>query len=133
MPHNIEEIGIKLLIQHLESNGHTVRRRSGTFDLEVDGIPAEVKTKNKCFNQLDFISLTEKQYQAAKEHDFDIYVVCNLVSDTPEFYKLSARALLSNTPRVVTSYEYDKGLVKEVARALPIESPKAIAAKASSP
>ena len=67
MPHAIEETGINCLIEHLRNAGHVVNRRAGTFDLEVDGQLAEVKAKDKLFGKIDFISLTDKQYQAGTQ------------------------------------------------------------------
>jgi hypothetical protein len=118
MPHSIEEIGINLLMEQLRKNGHEVKRLRGTFDLDVDGQLAEVKTKTKCFAEMDFISLTQKQWEAAKIRNFDVYIVCNVNSDTPEIYKVSSQALLKKVPRIITSYEYDKNLVKDVAEPL---------------
>ena len=60
MPHNTEEVGINLLIEQLRRTGHEVKRLGGTFDLDVDGQLAEVKTKTKCFAEMDFISLTQE-------------------------------------------------------------------------
>ena len=105
MPHTIEETGIKLLLERLEKAGHKVKRLRGTFDIEVDGQRAEVKTKGKCFDQMDFISLTQKQWEEANIEGFDVYVVCNVNSGAPEFYKVPSRALLSKKPRIMTSYE----------------------------
>jgi hypothetical protein len=59
MPHNTE-VGINLLIEQLRRTGHEVKRLGGTFDLDVDGQLAEVKTKTKCFTEMDFISLTQE-------------------------------------------------------------------------
>jgi hypothetical protein len=64
MPHEIEEALINVLMTRLQNAGHHVVRIPGTFDLEVDGQRAEVKTKSKCFDKLDFISLTDKQHGA---------------------------------------------------------------------
>lgn len=115
MPHPNEELGITLLMERLKTSGHQVRRRHGTFDLEVDGQRAEVKTKAKGFDALDFISLTQKQQEAATDRDYDIYLVCGIKTSTPEFHRISSKALIAQTPRVVTSYEYDKRLVKDLA------------------
>jgi hypothetical protein len=113
MPHSIEETGIDLLIDHLRNTGHAVKRLRGTFDVEVDGQRAEVKTKGKCFNDMDFISLTQNQWNAAKTQEFDIYVVCNIKLNAPEFFKVPSRALLAKKPRIVISYEYDKNVLKD--------------------
>ena len=105
MPHLIEEQGTKLLIAALEAKGHKVERLNGTLDISVDGIPAEVKTKRKKFNQLDHISLTSNQFAEAQKRDFLIYLICDL-DDKPEIYKINSKDLLSSNPRIITSYEY---------------------------
>lgn len=115
MPHNIEEKGIELLIANLKLAGHKVERTFGTFDLMVDDSPAEVKTKNKQFDQLDFISLTDKQYQAMQNKDFDIYLVCNLETEKPEFYKINTNSLKAKTPRIIQSFEYDRSKFSTIA------------------
>lgn len=114
MPHAIEETGINCLIDHLRKAGHTVKRRHGTFDLEVDGQLAEVKAKDKVFGKIDFISLTDKQYQAAQTQDFEAYIVCGAQGVTPEFYQVRAQALLAKKARIVTSYEYDLSSLRDI-------------------
>jgi hypothetical protein len=116
MLHPNDELGITLLMGRLKNAGHTVRRLRGrTLDLEVDGQRAEVKTKAKSFDALDFISLTQKQQEAATGRDYEIYLVCGVKTSTPEFYKISSKALIAQKPRIVTSYEYDKRLLKDLA------------------
>jgi hypothetical protein len=115
MPHPNEESGIKMLIEHLKNSGHQVQRIKGTFDLEVDGQCAEVKTKEKSFSEIDFISLTQKQQEAANDRGYDIYLVCGVQTNAPEFFRISSRALIAKKPRVITSYEYDKRLLKDLA------------------
>jgi hypothetical protein len=66
MPHNTEEVGINLLIEQLRRTGHEVKRLGGTFDLDVDGQLAEVKTKTKCFTEMDFISLTQRRSRSGR-------------------------------------------------------------------
>ena len=108
MPHIIEEKGIAILIDKLTKGGHKAERMSGTFDLKVDGIFAEVKTKGKSLKNLDFISLTEKQFKAAGQAPFDIYLVCGLNNEEAEIYKISSKALLDKRARTVVSYEFDR-------------------------
>jgi hypothetical protein len=110
MPNIIEVTGTELLKEKLLNLGYKVEKSDNkTFDLKVNGRYAEVKTKNKPFNKLDFISLTNKQYGNIQE-DFKIFLVCNVedVSNI-EFYELSSRDLLSIIPKKIVSYEYNKG------------------------
>jgi|GEM_PF-4427581 len=131
MPHHIEETGTNLLIEHLRRAGHDAHRLPSkslnnpslgvgrlrakkTFDIEVDGQYAEVKTKNKSFKNLDFISITDKQHEAAQTRDFDVYIVCGVEESATEFYKVRAHTLLAKKARVVVCYEYDKNLLKDI-------------------
>ena len=59
---------MRMLIDRLKKAGHIVERRGGTFDLIVDGRPAEVKTEGTRFEELDFISLTDYQWGAASPY-----------------------------------------------------------------
>jgi hypothetical protein len=115
MLHPNEELGITLLMGRLKNSGHTVRRlHGGTLDLEVDGQRTEVKMKAKSFDALDFISLTQRQQEAATGRDYEIYLVCGIKTSTPGFYKISSKALIAKEPRVVTSYEYDLKLLRDI-------------------
>lgn len=116
MPHLIEELGIKILIPTLEFMGHKVERTGGTFDITVDGIPTEVRTKRKKFSQLDFISLTQNQFSAAQKEKFNIYLVCDLDAIKPEIYKINSEDLLNNKSRIITSYEYGRPVLTRVAK-----------------
>jgi len=112
MPHPIEEKATKILIDYLESKGHKVEKSDRkTFDLIINGKYAEIKGKYKCFKDLDFISLSDRQYQEALKNDFDIYLVCDL-ENTPEIHKISSRKLLKQRTRRITSYEFDKSAIK---------------------
>ncbi len=78
--HNIERQGTSIVIAHLERMGRTVTRsKRKTFDLIVDGLPAEVKCKQLPWAKLDFIGLTDGQRRALDHGErFILFVVCNL-------------------------------------------------------
>ncbi len=119
MPHAIEEKARKFLIQKLTENGSTVvSSDKKTFDLIVDGKYAEIKAKNKDLKNLDFISLSDKQYQAARAEDFSIYLVCNLLENNPKIYKISSSELLQKRARIITSYEFDRSILVNLCRPL---------------
>jgi hypothetical protein len=111
----IQRRGLELLIPHLEKLGHSVSKyKKGTFDLSIDGSDAELKAKSKPFSKLDFISFTEKQYDAIKSKHFDTYILCNVAGESPEAYRISSQNLLSVTPNLVLSYEYPRSLIKNL-------------------
>ena len=115
MPNHIEIKGTELLIEKLIKLGHKVEKSDvKTFDLKVDGRYVEIKTKNKSFNNLDFISLTDKQYRKI-EDDFKIFLVCNVENDKDiEFYEISSIDLTKISPKKIEHYEYNKGELAKV-------------------
>jgi len=63
--HSIEKQGLFALMEHLQKSGRTVEKsKRKTFDLVVDGLPAEVKCKRAPWSKLDFIGLTQNQKAA---------------------------------------------------------------------
>lgn len=115
MPHDLEERGIAILMRRL----HGVKRiRRGTFDIEVNGVLAEVKTKSKDFGNFDFIQLTDRQYRAAKKRPFDIYCVFGVNGTNPKILKINTADMLARRSRITRIHEFDKsrltGLWKEV-------------------
>ena len=107
----IEERGRSLLIELLEKVGRSVRDSDvKTFDLVVDEKYAEVKTKEKPFNDLDFIAFTEKQYSLIKRNDCYIFLVCN-VSDPEnvEIFEIHSEDILQNSAREWKQFYYNKG------------------------
>lgn len=109
MPHKNEEKALTHLIKRIQELGRTVLRQKGTFDLSVDGENTEVKSKEKPFQKIDFITFTEKQYNAIKNgQSFDIYIVCNVSADDPEVFRLPSDKLRTVQPKIITSYEYSR-------------------------
>jgi hypothetical protein len=78
--HKTERHGTSIVIAHLESAGRVVTRsKRKTFDLVVDGLPAEVKCKSSPWAKVDFIGLTDGQRRALDQGErFILFVVCNL-------------------------------------------------------
>lgn len=116
MPHEIEEKARKILAERLRESGSNVRNSDKkTFDLIVNGKYGEIKSKNKKYSKIDFISLTDKQFQALKDQNFDIYLICNVEEDNNiEIYKFSAKSLIDKHPRKVRSYEYGKSIIDTI-------------------
>ena len=112
--HEIERQGVAALTEHLLSSGRTVARSTRkTFDLMVDGIPAEIKCKRMPWSKLDFIGLTDKQRHALDHAEsFLLFVVCNLKNPAaPEIIEIRSQALRAATFKVEsTHYIYGKEL-----------------------
>lgn len=116
MTNGIEKNGIALLKRKLSELGHSVTTSDNkTYDLIVDGTYAEVKTKNKPSTNLDFISLTDKQFEEVSKNDFMVYLVCNVENEEKvEFYKIPSKLLREITPKIYTSYEYNKSEIDKI-------------------
>lgn len=113
MPNAVEKEGVRLLVERLRQLNIDVQPSPNkTFDLIVDGCPAEVKTKLKPYRNIDFISLTDKQFAQVSKQEFLIYLVCN-VGDPKnvEIYKFSSKVLQSAPHKRYSSYEYNKGVL----------------------
>lgn len=112
--HDIERQGLAALTEYLLCAGRTVERSARkTFDLMVDGIPAEVKCKRMPWSTLDFIGLTDKQRHALDRGDcFLLFVVCNLKDPSaPDIIEIQSQALHAATFKVEsTHYIYGKEL-----------------------
>jgi len=113
MPHSIEEKGLDILKAYLDKSGRIwTKSESKTFDLIVDGIKCEVKTKGKKFRDLDFLSFTDKQYNAAKSGtEFIIFLVCNVnsVSENDyEIFEFQSKDFFKMEAKIYCSYEYNK-------------------------
>src|SRR5438874_12738333 len=81
--HGIERQGIEVLKAYLTHLGRSVApSENKTFDLIVDGLLAEVKSKQLPWARLDFIGLTDNQRRAIDrgEH-FTLFIICNLKGD----------------------------------------------------
>lgn len=115
MPNLIEKRGTSFLKKKLESLGHPVTKSDNkTFDLIVDGKYAEVKTKNNPLSKMDFISLTDKQFEAIK-NDYKIYLVCNVKDiKNAECYEINTKDLRAITPKIYTSYQYNKSEIDKI-------------------
>lgn len=117
MPHSIEEKAKKILIKKLKAAGSDVRESDlKTFDLIVDGEYVEIKAKNKSLKELDFISLSDKQYNTALKENFDIYLVCGLDNPNPEIYRIKASKLIKQRARKVLSYEFDRTVLEKICK-----------------
>lgn len=116
MPNIIEQKGTALLKKKLRELGYDISDSDDkTYDLRVDGKYVEVKTKNKPYTKLDFISLTDKQYAAHKKIDFKIYLVCNVQDErNVEIYEIDSQYLRSIKPKKYTSHEYNKSAIDKV-------------------
>jgi hypothetical protein len=116
MPNPIEAKGMSILKEYLRKRGRIVEESSKkTFDLIVDGKYAEVKTKNKAYKNLDFLSFTDKQYEKIKNDIFSIFIVCNVKeSSNIEIFELSSEALKKIEPKKYTSYEYNKSVLDRI-------------------
>ena len=112
--HDIERQGIALLTEHLLNTGRSVAQSNRkTFDLVVDGVPAEVKCKRMPWSRLDFIGLTDKQRHALDHGEpFLLFVVCNLkCPSAPEIAEIQSQALRDAAFKVEsTHYIYGKEL-----------------------
>jgi hypothetical protein len=93
---NIERQGTLIAVEHLRRSGRTVTRsKRKTFDLVVDGLPAEVKCKGLPWARLDFIGLTDSQRRALDGNErFLLFVVCNLKGPgQPEVFEIPSESL----------------------------------------
>ena len=105
---SIERHGLSVLNDYLQKAGRTVEKSTRkTFDLVVDGMPAEVKCKQSPWGKLDFISLTEKQRTALDAGEkFLLFIVCNLKGTSePEIVEIQSETL-KNAQFVVESSHY---------------------------
>jgi hypothetical protein len=96
--HSIEKLGFAILVDHLHKTGRTFEKsKRKTFDLVVDGIPAELKCKQSPWGKLDFIGLTDKQRSALEDGEqFLLFVVCNLKGTSePEIIEIASETLRS--------------------------------------
>lgn len=94
--HSIEKQGLLAVMEHLESVGRPVElSKRKTFDLVVDGMPAEVKCKQAPWSKVDFIGLTDHQRAALDAgENFLLFVVCNLHDDSvPEIIEIKSKTL----------------------------------------
>ena len=116
MPHPTESKGIRILCKRLEKLGRTVEKSDNkTFDLVVDGKYVEVKTKERPFKGLDFLSFTDNQYVEILNRDFTIFLVCNLREpEDAEIYEFSSTILKDIEPKRYTSHEYNKSVFKQL-------------------
>lgn len=119
MPNQIEAKARKTLIGALIKKGIKVERSDNkTFDLIVRGKYAEIKGKNKCFEGLDFISLTKNQFKEAQREDFDIYLVCGVGEKEAQIYRINSGDLIKEKHRKITTFEYDKSKIGKITRKL---------------
>ena len=105
--HNIERQGTSIVIERLERAGRTVSRsKRKTFDLIVDGLPAEIKCKQLPWAKLDFIGLTDGQRRALDRGErFILFVVCNLkVAGQEEVIEIPSEALSHAKFRVESTH-----------------------------
>lgn len=119
MPHSIEEKGLDILKAYLDKSGRIwTKSESKTFDLIVDGIKCEVKTKGKKFRDLDFLSFTDNQYkEATSGTKFIIFLVCNVNSvseDDYEIYEFKSIEFFKMVPQIYCSYEFKKNQIKQL-------------------
>lgn len=107
--HSIEKQGLLILMEYLQKAGRAVEKsKRKTFDLVVDGLPAEVKCKKASWGKVDFISLTQTQKAALDAGEtFLLFVVCNLLSE-PEIIEIQSERLKS-AEFVVESTHYIYG------------------------
>ena len=115
MPNKIEFIGLKELKERLIKGGRNIEKSDNkTFDLIVDGEYAEVKTKGHSFDNLDFISFTDKQHDKIFE-DFIIFLVCNVNNPKDiQIYEFSSKLLKDLKFKKYSSYEYNKTELKRL-------------------
>lgn len=111
MPHSIE---IKAREYLLKKYPYAKPSDNKTFDFIIDDKYAELKGKGAPLNKIDFISLTNKQYNAIGKIDFDIYLVTGLKDNKPEMHKINSKKLLKIQHRKVLSHEYDRKKLREV-------------------
>lgn len=116
MPHPTESKGIRILCKRLHKLGRTVEKSDKkTFDLVVDGKYAEVKTKERPFRELDFLSFTDNQYNEILNGNFTIFLVCNLKEpEDAEIFEFSSTILKDIEPKKYTSHEYNKSVLKHL-------------------
>ena len=116
MPHPTESKGIRILCKRLHKLGRTVEKSDKkTFYLVVDGKYAEVKTKERPFKELDFLSFTDNQYNEILNGNFTIFLVCNLKEpEDAEIYEFDSSILREITPKKYTSHEYNKSVFDQL-------------------
>ena len=105
--HSIERKGLQALEEHLRRCGRSVVSSSDkTFDRVVDGVPAEVKSKQLPWARLDFIGLTDNQRAALDRGDrFLLFIVCNLASDgSLEIIEIPSERLLGAKFKVESTH-----------------------------
>lgn len=116
MPNKIEFAGLQILKERLIKQERDVKKSDDkTFDLIVDGKNAEVKTKGKEFNNLDFISFTDKQHEKIISDDFIIFLVCNVNNPKKiQVYEFKSNVLKKLKFKQYASYEYNKTELQKI-------------------
>lgn len=109
--YDIGKSGEELLIAELKRRGRNVTRsQDKTFDLVVDGQPAEVKAKSHPYDRFDFFPVTQNQQEAIKNGpEFTLFLVCNVNDpDNLEIFEISSHQLRQCEPTVEATYYYWK-------------------------
>lgn len=116
MPNPIEQKGIEMLTKLLTKQGRKVLKSDNkTFDLVVNGKYAEVKTKRKPYNKLDFLSFTDRQYKEIRNGNFTVFLVCNIGNpDNLQVYEFKSSKLKNILPKKYTSHEYNKPIIDDI-------------------
>ena len=117
----IERAGTAFLVQHLKAKGRSVQKSNRetfgkTFDLIVDGIPAEVKAKGKSVDKFDFFVFSEKQFAALRSGEqFIVFLVLGVLEPgKTEIIEIPSACLRNFEPKVWTQYYWDKGMVDAI-------------------
>lgn len=116
-PYKTGAEGEKLLAAHLTKKGHKVQESPDkTFDLIVDGVPAEVKSSQKAYDKLQFFPLTQNQYRALDGGvEFNVYLVCNLQDPSNlEIITLSSDELRTEEPEETRTYYWYRDQVERI-------------------
>lgn len=118
--HERERQGIAVVREHLLRSKRAVTlSKQKTFDLVVDGLPAEVKCKKMPWAKVDFIGLTENQRNALDCNErFLIFVVCNLGGPgQPEIFEISSESLKQAQFKVESTHYVYGGELRSIVQA----------------
>ena len=109
--------GERVLAEYLAERGRTMEESdTKTFDLKVDGQYAEVKSSKGTYAELDFIGLTDNQYQAILDGtEFLLFLVCNLRDlDNLEVIEIPSAELAREDPKIECTYYWYRSQLERI-------------------
>jgi hypothetical protein len=116
MSNPVETKGLEFLKKRLAEVGRIVTvSDKKTFDLIVDGIYCEVKTKHRPYSKIDFINFTDNQYSEIQKNEFIIFLVSNVGNpNAVEIKEFKSTELRKFEPKKYTSHEFNRSVLNEI-------------------